>query len=366
MNVFLSAGEASGDTHAAAFAQALRAARPDARLRGIGGPRMADAGVSLLGSLQGLQAMGLFEAAGTIPAHVGALRATARELRTRPYDLVVLVDYPGFHRRVAAFAHARGVPVLQYIAPQFWAWGGWRLPGYRRVVTHTAVILPFEEAFFQDRGVATTFVGHPLLERARLARGEARHALGLPADARVLGLFPGSRAAERHALWGPMREAARRLRAQHPDLRMCVAAEPGTLLPGAPEIAATVGPASSVAAAADVAIAKSGTTTLELALAGTPHVLAYRMHPWTYLAARRLVTVPWMGLVNLVLDRGVVPELVKHDATPEALASAAGPLLETDGAAARDQRAAFADLASRLGPADASTRVAAIALRLAA
>jgi len=365
MNVLLSAGEASGDAHAAALARAVLAARPDARLRGIGGPRMAEAGVELLGSLQGLQAMGLFEAAGTIPAHLRALRTIARDLRTRPCDLVVLVDYPGFHRRVAAVAHARGIPVLQYVAPQLWAWGPWRLGGYRRLVTHTAVILPFEEAFFRARGIAATFVGHPLLERTAPDRETVRRALDLKDGTRVLGVFPGSRASEVRALWPPMREAARHLRATHPDLRVCVAADATSPLPGLGTIAALRAGAVDVAVAADVAIAKSGTTTLQLALAGTPHVVAYRLHPVTYLAAKRLVTVRWIGLVNLLLDRAVVPELVQDAATPEALAAAAGPLFETTGEAARAQRAAFAEASAQLGPRDASARVAALALRLA-
>jgi lipid-A-disaccharide synthase len=365
MNVFLSAGEASGDAHAAALARAVLAGRPDIRLRGIGGPRMAGAGVELLGSLHGLQAMGLFEAAGTIPAHLRALRTIVRELREQAYDLVVLVDYPGFHRRVAGIAHGRGVPVLQYVAPQLWAWGAWRLGGYRRVVTHTAVILPFEEAFFRARGVAATFVGHPLLERRAPEREAARRALDLPDGLPVLGLFPGSRASEVRALWPSMREAARHLRATHPDLRVCVAADQATPLPGLDTIAAARAPAATVAGAADVAIAKSGTTTLELALAGTPHVVAYRMHPVTYLAARRLVTVRWIGLVNLVLDRAVVPELLQEAVTPEALATAARPLFETAGEAATAQRAAFDEIPARLGPRDASSRVAALALDLA-
>jgi len=365
MNVFLSAGEASGDAHAAALARAVLAARPDVRIRGVGGPCMAEAGVELLGSLQGLQAMGLFEAAGTIPAHLAALRTIARELRARPCDLVVLVDYPGFHRRVAAVARARGVPVLQYIAPQLWAWGAWRLGGYRRVVSHTAVILPFEEAFFHARGVAATFVGHPLLERPAVGRTAARRGLDLPGGTPVLGLFPGSRTSEIRALWPSMREAARHLRATHPDLRVCVAADAATPLPGFDTIAAVRASAAVVAAAADVAIAKSGTTTLELALAGTPHVVAYRMHPVTYLAARRLVAVRWIGLVNLLLNRAVVPELVQDAATPEALAGAAGPLFDAAGEASQAQRAAFSEVPGRLGPRDASARVAALALRLA-
>jgi lipid-A-disaccharide synthase len=362
----VSAGEASGDAHAAALALALRAARPDVRLRGIGGPRMAAAGVELVAGIANLEAMGLLEAARTIPAHVALLRTIAAELRAEPYGLAVLVDYPGFHRRVASLAHRLGVPVLQYVAPQLWAWGPWRLGGYRRVVTHTAAILPFEQQFFDAHNVPATFVGHPLLDAARPERHEARRALGVADDAPVLGLFPGSRSSERAALWGVLRDAGRRMREGLPRLRVYVAADGPADFPGLAAIGARTAPAADVAAAADVAIAKSGTTTLQLALAGTPHVLVYRMHPFTWAVARRLVRVRRVGLVNLVFDRAVVPEYLQDAVTAPALAAAAGHLLEPGSPAAQAQRTAFAELPARLGPAGASGRVAQLALSMAA
>jgi len=364
--IFLSAGEVSGDRHAAALAQALVAAAPDCRLAGIGGDRMADAGVRLIQHLGPLQAVGLVEAAGSLPAHVRALRAARRELRAGRYDLAVLVDYPGFHRRVAAVAAGLGIPVLHYIAPQLWAWGRWRLGGHRRLVTHTAVILPFEEPFFRARRISVTYVGHPLRDVPAVPRASARAQLGLPPDALVLGLFPGSRPRELKLLWPTFREAARALCGAHPQLRLAAAGAADTGLPGLLELGGTSGPAALVAAAADAALAKSGTTTLELGLAGTPHVVAYRMHPVTFALARRAVSVPWVGLVNLILGDAVVPELLQGAARPETLAGAVEDLLSPGSPAAARQRAAFAELAGRLGPAGVSRRTAELALGMVA
>jgi len=327
---------------------------------------MAAGGVELMGTLRGLEAMGLVEAAGTIPAHVALLRAIARELRSRPYGVAVLVDYPGFHRRVAAAAHRVGVPVLQYVAPQFWAWGAWRLPGYRRVVTHTAAILPFEQPFFRAHRVPTTFVGHPLLDTPQADRGGVRHRLGMPDGVPILGLFPGSRGSERASLWRVMRDAARWLREDRPALQVLVAADTAATFPDIESIGGRTAPAADVAAAADAAIAKSGTTTLQLALAGTPHLLAYRMHPLTWAVARRLVRVRRVGLVNLVLDRDVVPEYLQEGVTVPALAAAAARLLDPESVPARAQRQAFPEVAARLGTSGASARVAELALGLAA
>jgi len=310
--------------------------------------------------------VGLVEAAGSVAAHVRALRAARRELRAQRYDLVVLVDYPGFHRRLAAVAGTLGIPVLHYIAPQFWAWGPWRIAGHRRLVTHTAVILPFEEPFFRTRRVPVTYVGHPLRDTAPIPRARARAQLGIPDAATVLGLFPGSRPGERRLLWPQFREAARQLRAAYPDLRVLVAGAPDLRLSGLDELDGALAPPDVLAGAADAAAAKSGTTTLELALAGTPHVVAYRMHPVTFAVARLVVSARWVGLVNLILEEPVVPELLQGAARGATIARAVGELLAPTSPAAARQRNAFARLGDRLGPAGAARRTADLALGMVA
>lgn len=336
-------------------------------VEGVGGDAMRAAGARLIAHADRLSAMGLCEAAASLPRHLGLLRRLTHALRTGRYTLAVVVDYPGFHLRVARAAARCGVPVLYYIAPQLWAWGRWRLPLLRAHVRRLAVILPFEQPFFRSRGVPSTFVGHPLLDHEPPpARLRARRQVGMPPEAPLLALFPGRRAAERRRLWPAFRIAARLLRRDLPGLEVAVAAaDPGA--DAAEEgIRSWAGEPAVLAAAADAALCKSGTTTLEAALAGLPHVVAYRLHPVTYAVARGAVTVPHVGLVNLLAGRLVTPELLQAAATPERLARAVLPLLDRDGRPAREQREAFAAVRATLGTPGAGRRVAALALELAA
>jgi lipid-A-disaccharide synthase len=363
--VYLSAGEPSGDALGARLAAALRDAAPAAHLEGMGGERMAAAGVEIRHPAGHLAANGLVEAAGSLPAHLRLLRDVRRRFRQARYDLAVFIDYPGFHLAAARAARDAGVPVVHYVAPQLWAWGGWRAGRLRGSVDRLAVILPFEEAFFRARGIEARFVGHPLLDEPVRTRSQARAELGLDPHARVLALFPGSRPAEVRRLWPVFREAATRLRRELPDLIVVAAGLPTATYPRPDEVLFRWGAGPVVSAAADAALCKSGTTSLEAALAGTPHVVAYRTHPVTWAAARQLVRVPWVSLVNLLAEQTVVPELLQGAATAPALAHAARPLL-TDAAVAARQRAAFELVRHRLGPGGAASRVAAMALELVA
>lgn len=357
MRALVSAGEPSGDRHAADVVELLRAEGTE--VAGVGGPRMAAAGAELLAGLDDLSAMGLAEAVGTLPAHLRLLRCLRRRLSDGHYDVAVLVDYPGFHLRVARAAAAAGVPVLYYIAPQLWAWGHWRLSALRACVQRLAVILPFEAPYFAAHGIPTTFVGHPLCDRPPPPdRDAARRLLHVPGAAPLLGLFPGSRAAEVRRLWPVFRDAARWLRGAVPELAVVVAAAPGARYPDAAEVVVWPGDPAVLHAAADAALCKAGTTTLEAALAGLPLVIAYRMHPVTYAAARRAVRVPYVGLVNLLAGRSVAPELLQAAATPAALGRSVLPLLDRESAAARAQRLAFAEVRDAMGPPGAARRVA--------
>ncbi len=364
--LFVSVGEPSGDMHAATVVRSILQAQPSVRVDAVGGDGLAHAGAHLLAHIDRLSAMGTVEAVTTLPRHVHLLRRVDTALAERRYDAVLLVDYPGFHLRVARRAARRGIPVVYYIAPQLWAWGAWRASRLRSDVQHLAVILPFEEAFFRARGVACTFVGHPLLDQpAPPSRMSARRRLGIDVDAPVLAVFPGSRVSERRRLWGPFRDAAHRLSNTVPDLRVIVGApkisDPGS----AANVQWSTDPAV-VLAAADAALCKSGTITLQAALSSTPMVVAYRMHPATFRIARRLVGAPAVSLVNLVAGRRVVPEFLQGDVTPHGLCRALRPLLDRSGADARAQRAAFAALRTELGPPGAGRRVAEMVLERAA
>jgi lipid-A-disaccharide synthase len=347
--------------------RALAEGDPDLRVEGIGGPNMAGAGTAILESIERLSTIGLSEAVRTVPRHVALLRRVRRLFAERRYDLAILIDYPGFHMRVAAAARRAGIPVLYYIAPQLWAWGGWRVRSVRRNVQSLAVVLPFEEQFFRSRGVPAEFVGHPLLDSAPLPNGEsARRVLGISQDATVLGLLPGSRHQEVERLWPRFRDAATRLRNVVGNLEILVAGVPGGEYPQGDDAGIRNANTREVLAVADAVICKSGTATLEAALAGTPMVIGYTMSPFTYQVARHMVRVRQIGLVNLLAGRRVAPELIQHDVTAEKLANAAGRLLDGSSVAAREQRAAFVEIRQRLGAPGAGARVADIARRLAA
>ncbi|MBI1966843.1 MAG: lipid-A-disaccharide synthase [Gemmatimonadetes bacterium] len=362
--IYLSAGEPSGDDHAAAVAAALRRRLPGVELEAFGGPRLEAAGARVLDRMESFSVVGFVEALSKIPAHYRLLGRVRRAFREHRYDLVILVDYPGYHLRVAAAAAAAGIPVLYYIAPQMWAWGAGRVPRLKPV-HRLAVILPFEEGFFRERGVPATFVGHPLKDRpSPPPRAEARRALGLDPARLTLGLFPGSRAQEVGRLWPEFREAARRITATRSDVQVVVAGTPRGCYPDPGAIHIHQGDPLPVFAAADAGICKSGTTTLEAALADVPMAIAYRLNALSYIIARRLLQVPWVGLVNLVAGYEVSPELLQSRATPQNLTAAVLPLLDPDGPAARRQREGLALVRERLGAPGAAERVAALAAEL--
>ncbi|MEO5799265.1 MAG: lipid-A-disaccharide synthase [Gemmatimonadales bacterium] len=360
--ILVLAGEPSGDLHGGRVVTALRERFPDATIDAVGGPRMAAAGATIRRSIDGLSAMGLVEILDKLPAHIRLLRSLRRDFVNRRYDLVIPIDYPGFHLRVAESAKRAGIKVLWYIAPQIWAWRPQRADRFSRAVDRLAVILPFEPGFFGRVGIATDYVGHPLVDGEALpSREAARAALGIPDEARVLALFPGSRHGEIRRLWPAYRDAARQVLAAGGCTHVIVAATADGDYPDAGEFTLVADRGEQVLAAADAVLAKSGTTTLEAALADVPMVVAYRLNPLTFVMLRRLVTVRWASLVNLVAEQEVVPELMQGAVTAEALARAVLPLLDPTGDAARTQRRGLAEVRRRLGGPGASERLAALA-----
>ncbi len=360
--IFVSAGEPSGDLHGAGVVQALRARHPDATIEALGGPRMAAAGAQIRYPMEGLAAFGLVEVVTKLRAHLRLLRALRADFRSHRYDLVILIDYPGFHVRVAEAAREAGTKVLYYIAPQLWAWRPGRARRFASAVDRLAVVLPFEQRFFGGLGLRSDYVGHPLVDRgAWPTRAEARALLDVPPDSRVLGIFPGSRQQEIGRLWRPFRDAARRLLDEGRCDRVLVAGTPTGEYPDPGPLTILRGDPVPVFAAADAALAKSGTTTLEAALADVPMVVAYKVHPLTWLMFQRLRTVEWVSLVNLVAEREVVPELLQEQAEAGPLADALRPLLDPRDPVTVAQREGLALVRQRLGAPGATTRVVALA-----
>jgi lipid-A-disaccharide synthase len=362
------AGEASGDLHAAGVARALTAGGAPIALTGIGGDEMRAAGVSLIEHAEKLAVMGFVEVLRHVPKHWKLLRELKTRIRSGRVALVVLIDYPGFNMKVAAAAAEAGVPVLYYITPQVWAWGAKRLAELSRTITKAAVILPFEEELLRAHGIDATFVGHPLLDRARLLpdRAAARAAVGVGSGEHLLALFPGSRAQEIARHLEPFVETALELQRRDPALKVIVSAAPHVTIPADRCPFPLVHAASfNVLRAADAAMCKSGTTTLEAAVALCPLVVAYRTSGITYAAARRLVKIPFIGLVNVVAGREVAPEFVQDALVPSRVADALAPLLDRASARRAEMVAQLASVRDMLGQPGAAERVARMALDLA-
>jgi len=367
--VLIIAGEASGDLHASGLAAALARKRPDLSLTGVGGARMEAAGVTLLERSDRMAVMGFVEVIRQVPRHYALLASLKRRLRSGSVGLLVVIDYPGFNMKLAAAAAKAGVPVLYYITPQVWAWGAGRLADLARIVTRAATILPFEESLLRSRGINATFVGHPLLDRIDEMpdRSEARRTLALSDADTVLALFPGSRAQKIDRHLDDFVRTAQILEGVRPGLRVVVSAAPTVTIDPARCPYPRVPSASfTVLRAADAALCKSGTTTLEAAVAGCPLAVAYKTSPWTYAIARRVVKIPHIGLVNVVAGREVAREFVQHAVVPEQIAETLRPLLTPGDPTRSRMLEGLADVRSRLGTPGAAERVAAIASELAA
>lgn len=367
--IFLSAGEPSGDLHGARVAESLRRRWPGAQLFGLGGDRMAAAGVQLLAHVDQLAIMGFVEVVRHLPYFIDLMKTVKHTLHERRPDLVLPIDYPGFNLRLARHARDRSIPVLYYIAPQVWAWHRSRMKQLARNTDRLAVILPFETELFRAAGANATFVGHPLADQPPPVGTRQQFLSDLKVDPGrpVLALFPGSRAQEVERQLGTFVDAAEVVRARMPDVQPVLAesaAVPSSTYEAAPFARTKDGWALLHHARA--ALVKSGTSTLQAALAGTPLVVTYRVHPVTFFMAERLVRVPHVGLVNLVAGERIAPELLQNEATPERLASALLPLLDEDSAERRKAIAGLERVRDLLAPEDAERSAADRVAELAA
>ncbi|MFO0689263.1 MAG: lipid-A-disaccharide synthase [Myxococcota bacterium] len=385
--ILFSAGDVSGEMHAAALVRALAARRPATRFVGLGGSRMRAAGVEVVVDQRELAIGGIVELLPELGRIVRAWARLGRALRETSPELVVLVDSGGFNlpfaRRVRRTSRAK---ILYFIAPQVWAWRPHRLRALAARADRIVVCLPFERDHHAARGVRVDWFGHPIVDAFTQARrgdppdespsarrARVRRELELPREVPLLGIFPGSRRSElaRHL---PLQLAAfRRLRASSPRLAATIAVlgrAPGI---GEAEIRRIAGPLVEPADEAirivetgdgrlldalDVALTKPGTITLEAALAGCPMVVVGRTHPITAWLARRSAQIASVALPNLLAESPFVPELLQADATPERLAMALEPLF--DGPERLRQQAGLARVAQRLGPPGAIERTASL------
>jgi lipid-A-disaccharide synthase len=366
-HLFVSAGEVSGDRYAADVLAELEQGQGRWRLTGIGGPRMAAAGVELRAGLEQLAVMGFLEVARRLPWFIRLRRAIVASWRRDPPDAVLLVDYPGLNLRLARDAHRLGLTTLYYITPSVWAWNERRIEVLRRAVDEILVILPFEERFFAERGIAARYVGHPLGREVRRprAREPFMRELGLDPASELLALLPGSRVQELRSMARPFLEAGRLAQAgwgpalqlafgmATPELARELRGIVGDAIP------VSVGRTADLLAASGAVITKAGTSTMEAALLGVPMVVAYRMHPLTLWVARRFVKAPHIAMVNILRGKRLVPELLQGEMRPEALARHALELLDREGERRGSMIAEFAELRDELLRRDAPSEVSA-------
>jgi lipid-A-disaccharide synthase len=338
--IFLVAGEPSGDMHAANLARALARAAPGCVLEGFGGPRMAAAGVRIVHDLVSEPVMGVWPVVRRLPEFLGLYRDLLVRLSEDPPDVVVGVDYPGLNLRIARAARRRGVPFVEYVAPQVWAWAPWRTAKLARTVDLVLPILPFEQGIFEAAGARAAYVGHPLFEHLAARGVDAAYVAdlrrGLPDGAPLVALLPGSRRSEVHGCLALLLDAARRVAATRPGIRFLLPLASERLRPAVEEALRTGGVDVRIAppaqgddamAASDAAIAVSGTATLHLAHHGVPAVVVYHASPAGRALSKVLLVTPWFALPNLLACEEVVPEFLVGPGDGETVARALQPLL---------------------------------------
>ena len=362
MRILISAGEASGDLYASRLVEILRQRNPEVEFFGCAGPRMRAAGVEQIVDQESLAVAGIVEVIAHIPRIWREFKKLERAAAERKPDLAILTDSPDFHLRLAKKLRRLGIPVLYLIAPQVWAWREHRVRAMRRDLAGLLCIFPFEEPYFRKHGVPATYIGHPLarLVKPTLSRAELCAELGIAEDARILALLPGSRSGEIARHTGPVLEAVSLIQEKHPDLTPVFAVPKGAARTvraalenfGKPNAAGhiqTLGAAKpepgntsaesarppetkraevriieghtwDVMAQAEVALAASGTVTMEAAMLRLPMVTFYRVNALSWYLGRWMVKAPFLAMVNLVAGRRVVAELIQHEMTPQMMA----------------------------------------------
>ncbi|WP_317963381.1 lipid-A-disaccharide synthase [Methylocaldum szegediense] len=368
--VMLSAGEASGDLHAANLFRELKQLIPNLRGIGMGGARMREAGIEIRYDSTHLAVIGLTE----VIRHYGEIRRALRLMQRiaceeKP-DLLICVDYKEFNFRLARKAKKGGVKVLFYVSPQVWAWRPGRVKTYGRIVDHMAVIFPFEVPFYEAYNVPVTYVGHPLAGKVKpsIGRAEAMERFGLSVEGPVIGLLPGSRINEINRLLPVILGAAGRLSHEFAEAQFLLFRAPSIsaellqshLARSDVPIRVTEGQDYDALQCCDAVITVSGTATLEVALLGVPMVIVYRLTPISYWLGRVLVRIPYIGLPNILAGRHVVREFIQHDATADNIAGEIARILR-DRDYAEAMRQSLRRIRDDLGDANGPAKLAQLA-----
>ncbi|MDO8367713.1 MAG: lipid-A-disaccharide synthase [Saprospiraceae bacterium] len=382
MRLYLIAGEASGDLHGSNLLKALYAQQPDLACRAWGGDLMQNTGATLVKHYRELAFMGFVEVAKNLRTILRNIDFCKRNILDFQPDALVLIDYPGFNLRIARWAKQQGIPVVYYISPQLWAWHASRAHAIRRDVDKLLVILPFEKEFFKKYGIEAEFVGHPLLDEIWISGyrdiGDSVHSPTLPIskypniqisqypNIPTIALLPGSRKQEVSRILPRMLEVTE----EFPDYQFVIAGATSLsaeyyapFLAKHPRVRLLRGQTYEVLRQSKAALVKSGTSTLETALLDVPQVVCYAGNWLSYRIAKRLVKVKYISLVNLIMDRPMVRELIQDELNQENLKAALSEILSPEKAAV--MRAGYAELRERLGGGGASERAATAILKAA-
>ncbi len=373
LTILFSAGESSGDQHAANMFLELKKNQPDIKGIGMGGAKMAKAGIDIRYDSTGIAVIGVVE----VIKHYGEIRRALKLMQqivsTERPDLLVCVDYKEFNLKLARYAKQHGIKVLFYVSPQVWAWRPGRVKVYGKAIDMMAVIFPFETVYYDDENVPVRYVGHPSVDKVhpQHSRVEDMAHFGLDEKKPVVGLLPGSRANEINRMLPVMLAASEKLQADLPDIQF--------ILPQADSIGDDLledymsqspikitvikNQPYDVIQCCDVVMTTSGTATLEIALLTVPMVITYKLATFTYWLGRWLVNTPFIGLPNIVLGKGIVKELIQHEATPDNLAAEVKRVL-TDKTYADEMRANLNQVKKQLGQGGGSKNMAELALEM--
>ena len=354
MKFFVIAGEASGDMHGANLIKAISKLQPDATFEGFGGERLQTAGMKLLRTMDKLNFMGFVEVVKNFSTVRENFRICKKALAENRPDAIILIDYPGFNLRMAKWAKQHGIRVFYYISPQVWAWKESRVRKMKKYIDRLLVILPFEKEFFAKHGMDVDFVGHPLIDEI-----ESRQQKKQVEKQNIIALLPGSRKQEiLHNLHQMVR-----IQDAFPDYQFVVGRAPGFDVSFYREtfaldraIVSSEG-TYNLLARSKAALVGSGTATLETALMKVPQVVCYKGNPISVAVARRLIKVPYISLVNLILDRPAVRELIQHELNPQSIVSELKKLLE-EGSPRKKMLQDYEELWQKLGRIGASERAA--------
>ena len=373
LTILFSAGESSGDQHAANMFLELKKHQPDITGFGMGGAKMAQAGIDIRYDSSGIAVIGVVE----VLKHYGEIRRALKLMQqlvsTERPDLLVCVDYKEFNLKLARYAKQLGVKVLFYVSPQVWAWRSGRVKTYGRAIDMMAVIFPFETAYYDAEQVPVRYVGHPSVDKVHPLRSKAedRAQFGLDENKPVVGLLPGSRANEIKRMLPVMLAAAEKLQAELPGLQLLLPQADSisdellnTYLHQSPvKITVIKNQPYDVIQCCDAVMTTSGTATLEIALLAVPMVICYKLAGLTYCLGRLLVHTKFIGLPNIVLGKGFIKELIQHEATAEKLAAEVQRIL-TDKAYADTMRADLIQVKELLGQGGGSKNMAMLALEM--